>query len=67
MPPAHTAEEVRTALDLRRNPGTGVLVLSQYIEAAAPARLLEGDAACAGYLLKDRVADVAEVAAPSNG
>jgi DNA-binding NarL/FixJ family response regulator len=63
MPPTHTDEGLRAALELRRrHPGTGVLVLSQYIETRYAARLLEGNAAGVGYLLKDRVADVAEFA-----
>jgi DNA-binding NarL/FixJ family response regulator len=37
-----------------------VLVFSQYIETSYAARLLQGNAAGVGYLLKDRVADVAE-------
>jgi DNA-binding NarL/FixJ family response regulator len=61
MPPTHTDEGLRAAIELRsRHPGTGVLVLSQYIETRYAARLLEGSAAGVGYLLKDRVADVAE-------
>jgi DNA-binding NarL/FixJ family response regulator len=61
MPPTHTDEGLRAALELRRHhPGTGVLVFSQYIETRYAARLLEGSAAGVGYLLKDRVADVAE-------
>jgi DNA-binding NarL/FixJ family response regulator len=61
MPPTHTDEGLRAALDLRRDhPGTGVLVFSQYIETRYAARLLAGNAAGVGYLLKDRVADVAE-------
>jgi DNA-binding NarL/FixJ family response regulator len=63
MPPTHTDEGLRAALELRRrHPGTGVLVLSQYIETRYAARLLAGSAAGVGYLLKDRVADVAEFA-----
>jgi len=63
MPPTHTDEGLRAAIELRReHPGTGVLVLSQYIETRYAARLLEGNAAGVGYLLKDRVADVAEFA-----
>jgi DNA-binding NarL/FixJ family response regulator len=63
MPPTHTDEGLRAALELRReHPGTGVLVFSQYIETRYAARLLEGNAAGVGYLLKDRVADVAEFA-----
>ena len=61
MPPSHTDEGLRAALTLRRtHPGTGILVLSQYIETRYAAELLAGDAAGVGYLLKDRVADVAE-------
>jgi DNA-binding NarL/FixJ family response regulator len=61
MPPTHTDEGLRAALRLRRDhPGTGVLVFSQYIETRYAAQLLAGDAAGVGYLLKDRVADVAE-------
>jgi len=62
MPPTHTDEGLRAALELRRaHPRLGVLVLSQYIETRYAARLLEDNAAGIGYLLKDRVADVAEV------
>lgn len=61
MPPTHTDEGLRAAIDIRRDhPATGVLVFSQYIEPRYAARLLEGGAAKMGYLLKDRVADVAE-------
>jgi DNA-binding NarL/FixJ family response regulator len=52
MPPTHTDEGLRAALELRRaHPGLGVLVLSQYIETRYAARLLE-----------DKVADVADFA-----
>src|SRR6185436_3965645 len=45
LPPTHTDEGLRAALDIRHDhPGTGVLVLSEYV----------------GYLLKDRVSDVPE-------
>ncbi|AGL18266.1 two-component system response regulator [Actinoplanes sp. N902-109] len=64
MPPTHTDEGLRAALEIRdRHPGTGVLVLSQYIETRYTAQLLAGNAAGVGYLLKERVADVAEFAA----
>jgi DNA-binding NarL/FixJ family response regulator len=63
MPPTHTDEGLRAALEIRRRyPQTGVLVLSQYIETRYTSRLLESAAAGAGYLLKERVADVAEFA-----
>jgi DNA-binding NarL/FixJ family response regulator len=61
MPPTHTDEGLRAALHLRADhPGTGVLVFSQYIETRYATRLLESNPAGVGYLLKDRVADVAE-------
>jgi DNA-binding NarL/FixJ family response regulator len=64
MPPTHTDEGLRAALELRRTcPGTGVLMFSQYIETSYSAQLLEGGAAGIGYLLKDRVANVAEFTA----
>jgi DNA-binding NarL/FixJ family response regulator len=64
MPPTHTDEGLRAALEIRRTaPGVGLLVFSQYIETRYAAQLLEGNAAGVGYLLKDRVADVADFAA----
>jgi DNA-binding NarL/FixJ family response regulator len=64
MPPTHTDEGLRAALQLRKEfPGTGVLMVSQYLETSYTAPLLEGGAAGVGYLLTDRVANVAEVAA----
>jgi DNA-binding NarL/FixJ family response regulator len=63
MPPTHTDEGLRAAIELRRAyPRLSVLVLSQYIETRYAARLLEDNAAGIGYLLKDRVADVADFA-----
>jgi DNA-binding NarL/FixJ family response regulator len=64
MPPTHTDEGLRAAITLRAEfPAMGVLVFSQYIETRYAARLLEHNAAGVGYLLKDRVADVAEFTA----
>jgi DNA-binding NarL/FixJ family response regulator len=61
MPPTFTDEGLRAAIALRREyPGTAVLMFSQYVETRYAARLLAGGAAGVGYLLKDRVADVAE-------
>jgi DNA-binding NarL/FixJ family response regulator len=61
MPPTHTDEGLRAALSLRRDfPGTGILLFSQYVETTYTARLLAGGAAGIGYLLKDRVGDIAE-------
>jgi len=61
MPPTHTDEGLRAALVVRRQwPGMGVLVLSQYVEERYAADLLSGENSGVGYLLKDRVADVAD-------
>jgi RNA polymerase sigma factor (sigma-70 family) len=62
MPPTHTDEGLRAARALReRFPGLGVLVLSQYVRPSYALELLADDAAGVGYLLKDRVGDVAEL------
>jgi len=61
MPPGFTDEGLRAAISLRSShPGTAVLVFSQYVETRYAARLLAGNPAGVGYLLKDRVADVEE-------
>ena len=61
MPPTHSDEGLRAAIDIRReHPGTGVLLFSQYIETRFATRLLAAGAAGVGYLLKDRVANTAE-------
>jgi DNA-binding NarL/FixJ family response regulator len=61
MPPTHTDEGLRAALEVReRAPSTAILVLSQYVEERYAADLLAGGARGVGYLLKDRVADVGE-------
>jgi len=63
MPPTFTDEGLQAAIELRRDyPGTGVLVFSQYVETRYATRLLAAGTAGVGYLLKDRVADVAEFA-----
>jgi DNA-binding NarL/FixJ family response regulator len=63
MPPTHTREGLDAAQRIRaEHPGVGVLVLSQYVEPHHAIQLLQGGAQGVGYLLKDRVADVAEVA-----
>jgi DNA-binding NarL/FixJ family response regulator len=64
MPPSHTDEGLRAAREIREKyPGTGVLVLSQYVEPEYALDLLSESAEGVGYLLKDRVADVGEFAA----
>ncbi|WP_410650093.1 response regulator [Amycolatopsis sp. cmx-4-54] len=61
MPPTHTDEGLRAALEIRnRWPEIGVLVLSQYVEKRYAAELITGDGERVGYLLKDRVAQVGE-------
>ncbi len=60
MPPTHTDEGITVARQLReRYPGLGVLVLSQYLESHYATSLLADAPEHAGYLLKDRVSDVA--------
>jgi DNA-binding NarL/FixJ family response regulator len=64
MPPTHTDEGLRAARVIReRHPSTGVLVLSQYVEAEYALDLLSESAEGVGYLLKDRVSDIGEFAA----
>ena len=64
MPPTHTDEGLLAAQEIReRHPGVGVLVLSQYVEPAYAMELLAESAEGVGYLLKDRISDVAEFAA----
>jgi DNA-binding NarL/FixJ family response regulator len=59
MPPTHTDEGLRAALEIRRTaPEVGVLIFSQYVETRYAAQLLRTSPARVGYLLKERVADV---------
>lgn len=61
MPPGHTDEGLRAALQLHRTrPQTAVMVLSQYVEERYARRLLADRVHGIGYLLKDKVADVGE-------
>ena len=63
MPPTNTDDGLRAAIEIReRAPGTGVLLLSQYVEVETAMRLLAEDARGVGYLLKDRVSDVSAFA-----
>ncbi|MBX3284852.1 MAG: response regulator transcription factor [Actinobacteria bacterium] len=64
MPPTHTDEGIRAAVQIRRDhPGVAVLVLSQYVEQEYATELLADNTEGVGYLLKDRVADVADFVA----
>lgn len=61
MPPSFTDEGLRAAIAARgRRPGFPVLVLSQYVEQLYARELLASGEGSVGYLLKDRVSDVAE-------
>jgi DNA-binding NarL/FixJ family response regulator len=60
MPPTHTDEGLRAAHRIRaEHAETAVLVLSQYVEEAYALDLLSESSERTGYLLKDRVADIA--------
>lgn len=62
MPPTFRDEGVRAAIALRALlPGTGILLLSQYVEGAYAQELLGSGAGGVGYLLKDRVASLADL------
>jgi len=61
MPPTHTDEGLRAAVRIRADrPGAPVLVLSQYVEVSYADDLLADRRGAVGYLLKDRVAAIAE-------
>src|ERR1700760_2203812 len=61
LPPTHTDEGIRAALEARRAmPGLPVLVLSQYVEQLYARELLADRAGGVGYLLKDRVSNVTQ-------
>ena len=60
MPPTHTDEGLVAAQEIRRrHPDVGVLVLSHHLESEYAVRLLDEAPERAGYLLKDRVSDLA--------
>ena len=62
MPPTHTAEGRVAAQTIRaEHPQVGVLVLSQYVEPGYALRLLQEQPERVGYLLKERVFDIATV------
>jgi DNA-binding NarL/FixJ family response regulator len=61
MPPSYTDEGLRAAIAISRDhPAVGILVFSQYVETRYAADLLAARSGGVGYLLKDRVANVAE-------
>ena len=64
MPPTQTDEGLRAAKEIRdKYPQTAVLVLSQYVEEGYALELLHDSAEGVGYLLKDRVYDLADFVA----
>jgi DNA-binding NarL/FixJ family response regulator len=64
MPPTLTDDGLRAALEVRKRwPDVGILVLSQYVEERYATDLLGAGTEGLGYLLKDRVADVADFVA----
>lgn len=63
MPPSHTTEGLEAAHEIRRrHPGMAILVLSQYVETRYAVELLRDDPAGIGYLLKDRVSRLEDLA-----
>jgi len=61
MPPTQTTEGLEAAVEIRRRwPKTGVLVLSHHVETEHLFELLADDPGGVGYMLKDRIADVAQ-------
>ena len=64
MPPTYTNEGLLAAQEIRRAyPQVGTVVLSQYVEVDYALKLVTGRSERVGYLLKDRIADVAEFVA----
>ena len=60
MPPSRTDEGLRAALEIRREwPDTAVVVLSQYVQRRYAVELLSTNSSGVGYLLKQRIANVA--------
>jgi len=63
MPPTHTDEGLRAAKAIRASrPDVGILVLSQHVRASYALELLADGSEGIGYLLKERVSDLAELA-----
>ena len=63
MPPTHTTEGLEAAREIRRrHPGIAILVLSQYVETRYAVDLVRDDPRGIGYLLKDRVARLDDLA-----
>ena len=64
MPPTYTTEGLCAAQEIRDTyPQVGTIVLSQYVELDYALKLVTGTSGRVGYLLKDRIGDVAEFVA----
>ena len=62
MPPGHATEGLDAAAVIReRHPGTGVILLTQFADPQYAYEFLRGGASGAGYLLKERIGDIAEL------
>ena len=67
LPPTFTDEGIKAALEARRRlPSLALLVLSQYVEPAYSGELLASGESGVGYLLKERVSDLAELSSSVN-
>ncbi len=61
MPPTHTDEGLRAALEIRRrHPHTGIVIVSEHVEVGVATQALAGSPEGLGYLLKQRVTDIGE-------
>ena len=61
MPPTHTDEGLRAALEIRRrHPRTGIVIVSEHVEVGVATHALAGSPEGLGYLLKQRVTDISE-------
>jgi len=64
MPPGHSSEGIDAAAEIRTGaPGVGLLLLSQHVDTVVAVRLMSDFDGGVGYLLKDRVSDLASFAA----
>jgi len=63
MPPTHTDEGMRAAREIRAShPGTGIIILSQHADVGVAAKLLGDSAVGVGYMLKESIEDIDELA-----
>ena len=61
LPPTFADEGIRAAIEARaKHPALATLILSQYVEPVYTAELLDSPGAGLGYLLKERVSDIAD-------